>query len=430
MRLRIAHFSDLHYANDTLAEVDPCFTHAVNEAIGRKVDVAVITGDSTDHALSVHAPAFTALARQIRRLADHCPVLMLQGTYSHEPVGTLDIFPLLGGHHPIHVADRICQVALTTAGRWVASASWCFETPPECSRLLCSCVPTLNKAALAAAVGAADAATAMGEELALVLKGFAPSNQAACLHGIPTIGLSHGTVSGCLTEHGVPMAGLDHEFTAGALFSAQASAFMLGHIHRHQAWQHAGRAIAYPGAIGRLHYGEQGEKGFLLWEVGAQVASMTLVPTPARRTHEISFDGAPDMALLQQFVQEQTIEGAWIRVRWQLAENMRDQVDREAIARLFQGAAGIKLEGRVIPTVRARAAGISREASLRRQLAHWAEVTGTQAEPLFDCLDLLAQQSPEEIASRILRGDTPSPVGAAPLPLEHCETPACPVLDT
>ena len=66
--MRIAHFSDLHYAVSTLPEVDTCFTYAVDQAIARQAEVAVITGDTTDHALDAHSPALMALARQIRRL--------------------------------------------------------------------------------------------------------------------------------------------------------------------------------------------------------------------------------------------------------------------------------------------------------------------------------------------------------------------------
>src|SRR6202521_1419893 len=95
--IRVAQFSDIHYASSTLTEVDRCFSFAVDEAIRRGIDCAVISGDSTDHALDVHTPAVEALARNVRRLADHCPVLMLQGTFSHEPPGALNVFRLLGG---------------------------------------------------------------------------------------------------------------------------------------------------------------------------------------------------------------------------------------------------------------------------------------------------------------------------------------------
>ena len=105
--LRIAQFSDIHYASSTLAEADRCFTFAVDAAIGRGIDCAVISGDSTDHALDVHVPAVEALARNVRRLADHCPVLMLQGTFSHEPPGTLEHLQASRGTLP-----RACRRSL------------------------------------------------------------------------------------------------------------------------------------------------------------------------------------------------------------------------------------------------------------------------------------------------------------------------------
>ena len=89
----IAQFSDLHYATNTLAEVDRCFGYAIERAIEARVDAAVISGDATDHALELHVPAVEALARRIQQLGEHCPVLILQGTYSHEPPGTLSVIP-------------------------------------------------------------------------------------------------------------------------------------------------------------------------------------------------------------------------------------------------------------------------------------------------------------------------------------------------
>src|SRR4029450_11902465 len=123
----IAHFSDLHYSGKTLIEVDRCFRFAIDAAIARDVEWAVILGDSTDHALEVQAPAVEALARNIRRLADHCPVLMLHGTMSHEPPGALNVFRLLGGRFRVHGADRLQQVALIEEGCWRESHGWRFE---------------------------------------------------------------------------------------------------------------------------------------------------------------------------------------------------------------------------------------------------------------------------------------------------------------
>jgi len=411
--IRVAHFSDLHYAGATLAEVDRCFSFAVDAAIARGVDCAVLSGDSTDHALEVHAPAVEALARNIRRLADHCPVLMLQGTFSHEPPGALNVFRLLGGRFPIHVADRLQQVVLSGDGRWLESEGWRFEQIPQGTRALLSCVPTVNKAIVAAAVGASDASVAVGEQLTALLHGYAPINEAARAAGVPTIGVSHGTVYGCVTEHGVPMAGFDHEFTAGSLFGAAAQAFLLGHIHKHQSWEQDGRMIGYAGSVGRLHYGEQGDKGFLIWDVEATSARFELVATPARRTVEISFDGMPNLEELQRIARTNDVTGAFVRVRWTMPEEDRHEVDRSAIQGILGAAAEVKLEGRVIPVVRTRAAGISQEASIAAKIAVWAVLTEARPEPLLACLEALQTRAPEEIAASIME-DAIEAQGAIP----------------
>ncbi len=405
--MRIAHFSDLHYGTRTLAEAERCFGAAIERAVAQGAQAAVMSGDATDHALDLHSPAAARLVERVRRLADHCPVLLLQGTYSHEPPGTLDIFRSVGGRHPIHVADRIQQVALTREGDWIASPQWHFGALPDRAVALFSCLPTVNKATVAATAGATHAAQAVGEQLARLLCGFAPSHRIARSRGLPTIGVSHGTVFGCVSEHGVPMAGFDHEFTTGALFAAEAQAFMLGHIHQHQTWAQQGlsgaQLIAYAGSIGRFHYGEEGEKGFLLWEVGADSACCTLEPTPARRTMDIVFEGRPDLEALREAVSRQDIAGASVRVRWTVAEEDRGSVDRGAIQRILADAAETKLEGRIVPVVRTRMAGISRMARMEDKLRAWAQVSEVNPEPLLRCLAALEEATPEDIAADLLR---------------------------
>ena len=82
--MRIAHLSDLHFGDPkTLPEVERCTAAAIDAAVEAGVELTVISGDTTDHALGVHSPSFGALVRLVHRLAGHCPVLMLQGTFSH-----------------------------------------------------------------------------------------------------------------------------------------------------------------------------------------------------------------------------------------------------------------------------------------------------------------------------------------------------------
>lgn len=405
--IRIAHFSDLHYGHKTLAEADRCFGAAIDQAIEAGVQAAVLSGDATDHALELHAPAALRLMGQVKRLAEHCPVLMLQGTFSHEPPGALSAFRLLGARHPIHVADRIEQVVLSREGQWLPSDARRFDKLSGAALALFTCVPTVNKAVVAATVGATDAAASVAEHLAALLAGFAPIHREARTRDVPTVGVSHGTVFGCLSEHGVPMAGFDLEFTTGALFAAEATAFMLGHIHMHQAWTRESGAgvqrIAYAGSGGRFHFGEQGDKGFLIWEVGADAASFELHATPARRTMDIVFEGRPDLAALKEAVAQQSLSGTSVRVRWTVAEEDKQAIDRTAIQALLGEAAEVKLEGRIVPVLRTRAAGISQLAGLADKVRVWAQTTRCNPEPLLACLGRLMSVSPEDIAQAILQ---------------------------
>jgi exonuclease SbcD len=331
---------------------------------------------------------------------------MLQGTWSHEPPGTLSVFRELGGRHAVHVADRIGQVGLDAAGDWVVSPAWCFDALPEGLVALFSCLPSVNRAAVAAALGAADAAGAIGEHVAALLRGLAPSNAMARQLGLPTLLVSHGTVFGCTTEHGVPMAGFDHEFTTGSLFDAGAQAVLLGHIHRHQCWErHDGdgrRCIAYAGSIGRFHHGEAGDKGFLLWQVEPGSAGCRLEATPARRTVDICFDGKPDLGALRAALVAQPVEGAWVRLRWSVPEEERNGVDRAAMRELLAGAAGVQFEGRILPVVRVRSGGIGQAGAMRDKVAAWAGVVGARPEPLWSCLDELAADEKQRIVDDAL----------------------------
>ena len=403
--MKVAQFSDLHYAPGNLAEADRCFTFAVSNAIDAGAQIGIVTGDSTDHRLDAHSPALNALATQIHRLAGSMPVVMLQGTFSHEPPGTLDNFALMGARHEVYVADRVHQVAFVD-GRFISSAGAVFSpeelqaviaTQPE---IVFTCLPTVNKGQLAASVGAFAAGTGLGDVLAAFLAAAGRVNAQLRDAKIPTAGLSHGTVNGCVTEHGVTMAGFDHEFSLGTLLDAQCDAFMLGHIHKHQSWSHGGRRVAYPGSIGRFHYGEKGAKGYLLWRLSEGGSAFRHVPVPARETVSIEFDGPPDMAELERLAAQSS--GAFVRVRWQVDEEHRQSVDRNAIEAMFSQAAGLKVEPRVLPVVRSRAQGISLETTVEGKVARWCAIAEVAPEPIVERLQLLHSGDAETVAAQVL----------------------------
>ena len=393
----IFHASDLHYSPNNLVEADRCFGFAVEDAIARGVQAAFITGDSTDHRLEAHSPVFLQLAKRIKQLADHCPVFMLQGTFSHEPEGMLHILAMIGAKHPIMVSDRIGMFGLRN-NRWYAIDQ---SNAGEVFDLAITSIPTLNKADLALQVGAAEAGQAMGEHLAGIMASFAPVNDDLRARGVPTILVSHGTVDGSLTESGVPMAGLDHEFTAGTLYMAGTNAVLLGHLHKHQVWERTyeglHQVIAYPGSVGRYHYGEIGEKYYLRWSVHADAVSFEAIQTPSKRMIDLTFDGVPDVDEIARVASE--CAGAFVRVKYLVDQEYASTIDHKAIADALGVAAEVKIERSVLTIQRQRCAGISRLPSLEEKFTTWCQHTGTEPGRLLDRLAALQNADPSDIAN-------------------------------
>jgi exonuclease SbcD len=392
--MKVFHASDLHYSGSRLEEADRCFAYAIERGIRAGVDVAIISGDSTDHTLDAHAPALLALAKRIKQLADQCPVLLLQGTFSHEPLGMLRILQLVGARHPIHIAEKIGMVALRN-GQWSQ-----FDGSYDGLQLLVTAMPTVNRADLAAVVGPEAAPIAHGDKLGDLLSSFAPMNDGARARGVPTVLVGHGTIDGAYTETGVPMAGLDHEFSLGALFAAGASAGMMGHIHQHQAWHRerngVTQVIAYPGSIGRFHYGEHGQKCALLWSIDAWSAGFEVIETPSKRMIDIEFLGIPDLNQLHERAGE--CAGAFVRVRYQVDEEFSQCVDRAAIRAILAEAKEIHIEGQILPVQRQRCSGISTLITVAQRFARWCEFSQTPQTGLPDRLTALMSMTAEDIA--------------------------------
>lgn len=412
MTLKVAQMSDLHYSAGNLQESDRCFSAAVTAAIDSNVDCVIITGDSTDHALDAHAPATRALATQIKRLSDHCPVLMLQGTFSHEPPGFLRLLAMVGGRYPVTVADRISSFALTDKFEPLKDGMDC--------RLVLHALPTLNKADIASIVeGRVDEAAVQARQIiAGVLEGWGPVNSRYRAQGTPSMVLSHGTVLNSISESGVPMAGTDHELGLGSLFSAMADAVALGHIHKQQSWSQDvhgfTQLVAYAGSIGRFHHGEEGDKYWLCWSFSDAAVRLGLNATPSRKNVDLIYDGAPDLDDLRKRVSE--CEGAFVRLRYCIDEESRHNVDRAAIRAILESAADIQIEGKTLTVQRQRAQGISTQ-PLGEKLATWASVTETPGvQELQHRLELLQASSVDDIVENVLKARTstePTPMAVS-----------------
>jgi exonuclease SbcD len=105
-------------------------------------------------------------------------------------------------------------------------------------------------------------------------------------------------------------------------------------------------------------------------------------------------------------------QGAYVRVRWSVAEEEQGTVDRAAVLAALPGAAEVKLEGRVIPVMRSRAEGISQAHSLGDKVRRWAQVTGVEVSGLLARLERMEAADVDQIVREISLVDRATPNGA------------------
>ena len=368
--IRIAHAADIHYCPKHLKWVDLAFSSFVSDAITKGCDAAVIAGDSFDSSMGIHEPAVSAYIKQVVRLASAMPTLILQGTYSHDRLGCLDVLKQVPTSYPIYIADKPVQVLLQ-AGEWYQGGEITANTIADGDALF-SCLPSLNKAdPKIMASGAKAAVSALAEQ-------WAPNNEAARAAGIATALVSHGTVNGCATESGYAMVSPDHEFDASVLYAFGADAVMLGHIHAFQSWSDGAQTIAYPGSVARLVHGDHNPKGYLNWKIAAGKPDFDFFELPSRQLLEIDYDGPPDIEELTTLAASAD-DNTYVRIRWSIDQEHAHSVDKQAIRALFEHAAECKLEGVVNPVQSVRAEGIGKAMTLTEKLGYYAATTGDEA---------------------------------------------------
>lgn len=392
--MKIAHLADIHYCPKHLKWVDRSMHAAIERAIDEECDLAVIAGDSFDAGMGAHEPAFRAYLERVVRLSSAMPVIDLQGTLSHDRPGMLAVLRAIPTRYPVLVADEPGVWVLDT-WQWhrVLGATQLTDTA---AAVVC-CLPSLNKAdPTVQQIGA----RAYVEHL---MADFRILAEAAREQGIPSILVTHGTVSGSVTESNFAMVSPDHEFTTETLWSAGTDAVMLGHIHKHQSWLDSGRVIAYPGSLARLVHGDHEPKGWCLWEIKPDNARYWFVEAPTRQLLEIEFDGPPDMDDLATLA-KQAGENDAVRIRWTVDAEFSALIDKAAIRTLFGHCDSVKIEATVLDVQSVRAAGISRALTLEDKLGYYLKTTGDEQkhQALADRLQRLQTATPEEIVRSLL----------------------------
>jgi exonuclease SbcD len=411
--VRIFHTADLHYCAKHLEYVDSALATAWQGATKHGApDCWVIAGDSFDSTMGIHHPAFTAFLRRVTEMGNDAPGIVLQGTFSHDYPGSLEPLKVLRTEHHILVADEpgvwLLHEDIDLRCRWIRYG----DAPgPGLPSLVAICVPSLNRAD-----PTVRSAGPQGyiRQLATV---YRPIAEAYMTMGVPVILVTHGTVTGCVTESRHAMVSPDHEFSVEALAQFGADAVLLGHIHEHQSWrfEYADEtAIVYAGSLAKLVYGHDSVSGYVEWELGnGEPTTWRHHPVASRLLMEFEYEGPPDMdeleAAAEQISRDQQSSNVpvAVRVRWQIDEEHAKRVDARRIRALFeQASASVKLVPVVNRIQSVRAVGIGRALTMEDKLGVYLRTTGDEDRigALAERLALSDSHEPEVIVGMIAKG--------------------------
>ncbi len=402
--MKIAHAADLHFQNNpVLDDIIKCGKFFISTCIQERPSLIATAGDLFHEGVQLGSPASLAAIEFVRSCGDIAPTIIIRGTSSHDAPNSINVLNDLRAAYPIYATDRLEQVGYSEE----LNAFHLIKGGAECDLydIIISCLPSINKAGVMAAHAAgasiADTSRETMDLMRDIFQAWGVINERVHEIDIPTILIGHGTVTGSQLSTGQTMVGKDLEFTAGDLQLANCDLYCLGHIHKSQFWGN----IFYSGSMTRLNHGETETKGFYIHELPhtGNVGISRFIQTPARAMRTKRPEGLPGIEAVEDVQQ-----GELIRIVYDVAEADIGKVDEQAIidAALAKGAADVKIEKNIIPTVRIRAEGISRETHLEGKLMKWADTTGTGiTKEIGEKLAVIETADVEETISRLYAND-------------------------
>jgi exonuclease SbcD len=282
------------------------------------------------------------------RMASIAPVVIVRG--NHDAIHDCELLSSLRTGCGI-IVEEACGVHVV-AGVAIACLAW-----PRKGELV----------ARAPGVDASDA-------LRAVLSGMRAQVEE---HAGPRVLLAHAMVRGSVTSTGQPMVGCDMELGLEDLALAGADFVALGHIHKHQAWEHGGVPVVYPGSPRRTSFGESESKGYVVAEVERGEASWEFVEAPATLMVDVEAEWAGDARGMVFHGNVPDVQGSEVRFRYHVDSDKRDaaRVAATKWADQFraEGAVLVQVEEQVATTVRARAPEVAAARTTADKLeALWA----------------------------------------------------------
>ncbi|MFZ3132701.1 MAG: exonuclease subunit SbcD [Desulfosporosinus sp.] len=291
--MRILHSADIHLGdlpgpvvngqNARLLDTLRCFDFLVDYAQREQPDAILISGDLFDKSklwgdnmLSL----IDAATQRLRLLAEVAPTVLMFGTDNHDSMKAFENIRNMN----IHGLRVITKPELL----FIDTISGPLEV---------ACLPGFDKGYFRAknpGMVPAEESVMCSKLLGDIVNGLSAQLEPT----IPSVLMAHYTVVGCELDNG------QHVFTQSevvlpkeALVGSAFDLVALGHIHRAQQVECAGKPVFYSGPVNGITFNEEGQdKGFWMHEIdqgapfGPHYIGSEFIKTPYREFHTLKVD--------------------------------------------------------------------------------------------------------------------------------------------
>jgi len=291
LSLKVVQISDVHIRNLKYhPEYRKVFENLYRHLDELKPDIVVNTGD-TAHTKTQISPEFVEMASEhLKRVAEYAP------------------YHLILGNHDLNLMNKDRQDAITPIVESIKSGKI-----------------FLHKKSGLGFTEENDGQKYNFWVFSLADRDNYPVPASWALHpDSVNIGLFHGSVASCVTDMNWRMTVVEHDLS---IFDGLDFA-MLGDIHKQQYFRD--RTIAYPGSLIQQNFGEEVDKGFLLWELAKKGQPHDVSPyilRGSRKFHTIRLND--DLSVPQMGIEE----GSRVRISPPMSITLAQQGEIEKIVR-------------------------------------------------------------------------------------------------
>lgn len=394
--MKTLHFADIHCKDSNLEEIKKCCDRILKTAQEERPDLIVNAGDTFDSQnikLDSEAARYMLLFHsELTRVA---PVLAVLGTPSHDGKAALALEYSSNGHHHVIVSDRPEQFILHKGNLYHSGVG----VPGGKPDAVISMLPAPTKQFFQIQAGIEQTDIEIGNAIGAILAGFGAS---ASKLDCPHILVGHFQVGGAYISETQQLTGRDIEISIDQIQLANADIVTLGHIHYPQQ---IGITAFYSGSISTLNWGEDHKHGFWIHETGQE---SRFVETPCRKLVKIEIDtvtdGFEDIDAVMYAYDQDTLNGASVRVEIKVYQDESAKVGKENIEKFYLSAGVETIDVRLIriPRESTRSKTILTLSTLRDKIMERASLKNEQIpESILIKADLLEAAPAEELLQTI-----------------------------